>query len=59
MAFDLLQRATYYRLKAEQLRAMSKDRGSDEQDFRRIAREYEKLAEQCEKVARAIGHDLP
>jgi hypothetical protein len=59
MAFDLLQRATYYRLKAEQLRAMSDTADSEQKDFLRMAREYEKLAEQCEKVARAIGHDIP
>ena len=59
MGFDLLQRATYYRLKAEQLRVMAKNAESGQADFDCAAREYEKLAEQCEKVARAIGHDIP
>jgi len=59
MAFDLLQRAAYYCLKAEQLRALAKDAGAGAKDLLRIAREYEKLAEQCEKVARAIGRALP
>jgi hypothetical protein len=59
MGFDLFQRATYYRLKAQQLRAMEKDAEVGQRDYARAAREYEKLAEQCEKVARAIGHDIP
>jgi hypothetical protein len=59
MAFDLLQRATFYRLKAQQLWAMAKDAEVGQKDLARAAREYEKLAEQCEKVARAIGHDIP
>lgn len=59
MGFDLLQRATYYRMKAEQLRAMADDAEAGQKDLARIAREYEKLAEQCERVARAIGHDIP
>jgi predicted transcriptional regulator len=59
MAFDLLQRATYYRLKAEQLRVMANNAEAGQKDLARAAREYEKLAEQCEKVARAIGHDIP
>ena len=56
---DRLMRARLYRERAEQLRAVAQDWVNDEtmRTLSRIAHDYDRMAENLERAARADGMD--